>query len=86
MFFQINVTDPRASKYFNSLISRRDKIALLCERKEDFNDLFIVLKEKFGKGLNMLVQGNEAFQAHHPLPVDALRFVFILLHRTHIND
>jgi hypothetical protein len=87
LFFQINVTDPRASKYFSALISRRDKIALLCERREDFNDLFITLKQKFGKGLNMLVQGNDVPTA---CPTDnemqKMKFVFVMLYLTLYNN
>jgi hypothetical protein len=76
---QINVTDPRASKYYSSLITRRDKIALLCEREEDFNDLFITLKQKFGKGLNMLVQKNEIPARPSDDQMALMRFVFVNL-------
>ncbi|XP_059477405.1 structural maintenance of chromosomes protein 5-like [Neocloeon triangulifer] len=70
---EINTTDPRASRYLNIVISRRDKIAFLCEKSEDFNFLFMHLKQKFGNGLNMLTQGPEVLDLNQPIGMEALR-------------
>ncbi|XP_059475482.1 structural maintenance of chromosomes protein 5-like [Neocloeon triangulifer] len=70
---EINTTDPRASRYLNIVISRRDKIAFLCEKSEDFNFLFMHLKQKFGNGLNMLTQGPEVIDLNQPIGMEALR-------------
>ncbi|CAB3379508.1 Hypothetical predicted protein [Cloeon dipterum] len=70
---EINAKDKRANKYLNLMVSRRDKVAFLCEKSEDFNFLFMHLKNKFGKGVNMLSQDKENLDLQHPMEVSQLK-------------
>lgn len=76
MMIELDVCNKEHSKYLESIIPKRDKVAFTCESYEDMNTLIQRLREGMGLSINALHSGPEhaALSTYKaPIPIEQIR-------------